>query len=310
MKKLLLCLAAVLSNLYSHAQILKIDFSTKDTGKVCSPHLYNVSYKTSLVDSSGKLYKGDSIVKWIWDKGDGSQKDTILKFDSSYRAIINYNGRFTFSLTCITAKGVSDTKTKVNFIYQAGPQPYFTITNDSGPAPLNVTINLWKTPGSDSASYSLHLGDGRIITTDNSNLKPTIKYLKAGIYYLTLTETDKVYDKLSNNFTNCGQTWPTSYNSPDSIRKVVVTTTTGIDNSGNVTDQISLRLIGRNLVVEGDVDELNAINVFSISGVLLINQFLVRKGQIINLSGLVNGVYLVRSVCKNGVIQKKIVLTE
>ena len=121
---------------------------------------------------------------YAWDFGDGTTSDS-----PDYDVVHTYMqaGVYTVSLT-VSADGLSDTLTRVNYIGNRSPPPPvagFTATPLSGNAPLTVSF-IDQSSGSPPLTWSWDLGDGSTSTEQN----PVHQYLAPGSYNVTLTVTN------------------------------------------------------------------------------------------------------------------------
>ena len=313
MKYIILFYFLLFSGLSLKSQTLSVDFKSIDTSgrpssradkedtiEFCAPHLYHFKPITSILDNTGKPVTSDSVIQWTWNWGEyGSKKDTLSKMDSFKEHIYSYNSDFTVSLTCITAKGLSKTVTKKDYIHQPGPGKFsFSFISDtSGPAPLHTKIKIHQDydtlllknyitrlfPGNDSSIGFYNLKDTTI----------TVTYNVAGTYYVSCEEVGDVYNFTTATTIKCSASWPdTSIHRP---MKVVVTTTAGIENTPNEKENLSLYYLGNNLNVQWDSkNETYSLNLFDITGKHLLEKKITSsQKELINVSQLSKGIYIV-----------------
>jgi len=140
----------------------------------------------------------DSVIRWIWDFGDGSPIINTTIDNPVAPPIINPShvyqrfGDYDVKLVIETRMGCFDTL--VRTISIAGPQPRFDFTIDSiGCAPYTVYLGNYTLDPSNNSSWTWHFGDDdktRITTTSDTSVYFT--YTKPGKYKLLLEQSDIV----------------------------------------------------------------------------------------------------------------------
>ncbi len=127
----------------------------------------------------------DTIVEWLWDFGDSTS--SVLPSPSHRYAS---DGVYDVSLTVTTSTGVSNTKTKANFITaQRSPVAAFSATPRNGQSPLTVQFTDLSTAGSAPiSSWRWDFGDGSTSTDSN----PFHSYTTPGRFSVTLSVSTAV----------------------------------------------------------------------------------------------------------------------
>jgi len=138
----------------------------------------------------------DSVIRWIWDFGDGSPIVNSTIDNPVAPPIINPShvyqrfGDYDVKLIIETRMGCFDTL--VRTVSVAGPQPRFDFTIDSiGCAPYTVYLGNYTLDPTNNSSWTWHFGDGSSITT-SSDTVVYYTYTQAGKYKLLLEQNDIV----------------------------------------------------------------------------------------------------------------------
>ncbi len=292
------------SGLSLRSQTLNVDFKSVDsdnridTFEFCAPHLYHFSPITTILDNMGKPVASDSVIQWVWNWGEyGGKNDTLTQMDSFKRHIYSYNYDFTVSLTCITAKGLTKTMKKNNYIHQYGPGKFsFSFVSDTiGPSPLHVKIKVHHSDSNyKNGNSRIDLGNGSYINYATVGDTTIIaSYNVAGSYYVSYYEVGDVYNFTTGTTIKCSASWPdTSIWRP---MIVIVTTTAGIENNTSEKENLSLYYSENNLNVQWDSKEKTyVLNIYDITGKELLKQKLISsEKESINISGFSKGIYIV-----------------
>ncbi|MDX5319577.1 MAG: PKD domain-containing protein, partial [Bacteroidota bacterium] len=156
-------------------------------------------YDSSVVYDPCRLTKNvpcDSIVRWIWDFGDGSPMINTTVFNPVAPPIKNPThvyqrfGDYEVKLIIETQMGCWDTLVRTVSI--AGPQPRFDFTIDSiGCAPYTVYLGNFSIDAQKGAKWTWHFGDNSSLTTTSDSVVYHT-YTQPGKYRLLLEEEDLV----------------------------------------------------------------------------------------------------------------------
>ncbi|MDX5319645.1 MAG: PKD domain-containing protein, partial [Bacteroidota bacterium] len=138
----------------------------------------------------------DSVIRWIWDFGDGSAIVNTTIDNPVAPPIINPShvyqrfGDYEVKLIIETRMGCWDTLTRT--VSVAGPQPRFDFTIDSiGCAPYTVYLGNFSIDPSPTSRWTWHFGDGNSITTASDTVI-YYTYNTPGKYKLLLEQEDLV----------------------------------------------------------------------------------------------------------------------
>lgn len=138
----------------------------------------------------------DSVIRWIWDFGDGSPLINTTVDNPVAPPIKNpthvyaHFGDYDVTLIIETRMGCFDTLTRTVSIQ--GPRPRFDFTIDSiGCAPYTVYLGNFSIDAGDSAKWIWHFGDSNSLTTTSDSVV-FHTYHNPGKYKLILEMEDKV----------------------------------------------------------------------------------------------------------------------
>lgn len=209
----------------------------------CAPLLVN------FIDSS------KNAVKWIWDLGNGS-----ISVNSNPSLIYTIPGLYSVSQIVEGKFGCRDTVIADGFVNVSGAIPDFTVSSDSGCAPLIIRFTNNSTGAS---SFIWNFGDG----SKDSISDPVHIYASPG----TFTPTLFVYDS-----TGCQSsvTWPFSIQvAASTVTQFSVFPLSGcaplkvsVDNSGTQADSLKWYM-GDGTVVHGN----NPIHLYTAPGSYLVS---------------------------------------
>ena len=138
----------------------------------------------------------DSVIRWIWDFGDGTPIVNTTIDNPVAPPIINPShvyqrfGDYDVKLIIETRMGCFDTLVRTVSI--AGPQPRFDFTIDSiGCAPYTVYLGNYTLDPTNNSSWTWHFGNGDRITTASDTVV-YYTYTTPGKYKLLLEQNDIV----------------------------------------------------------------------------------------------------------------------
>lgn len=165
----------------------------------CKP-IVNFVDSSLCYDPCRLLYNNpcDSVIRWIWDFGDGSPIINTTSYNPVAPPIVNpswqYNkfGDYDVTLIIETAMGCWDTLTRT--VSVAGPRPRFDFTIDSiGCAPYTVYLGNYSIDPGDSSIWTYYWGDpGQNQTTTKEDTVVYFTYDTPGTYNLRLVQEDVV----------------------------------------------------------------------------------------------------------------------
>lgn len=138
----------------------------------------------------------DSIIRWVWDFGDGSPIINTTSYTPGTQPIINPShlysryGDYDVKLVVQTAMDCWDTLTRTVSI--AGPRPKFDFTIDSiGCVPYTVYLGNFSIDASPNSEWTWYFGDNSSITTQSDTVIYHT-YDSAGVYEISLLQKDIV----------------------------------------------------------------------------------------------------------------------
>ncbi len=140
----------------------------------------------ALVNSSGCIPfqvafsdTSQNSVNWQWDFGDGFTSNSI-----NPNHIYLADGFYNVSLVVTSTSGCTDTLEIDSLIEVNSPIANFTVSNDSGCAPLLISF---ADQSSNAVYWNWDLGNGN----SSGNAQPSLIYATPGVYDVTLTVTNK-----------------------------------------------------------------------------------------------------------------------
>ena len=240
----------------------------------------------------------------IWYYGDGTLPDTVNTANHSHNYL--YNGTYHVKLYMLDyyhqcRDSISTVVTVTNAINPAtcATTPSFTITPDSSQAHAWFAMPTYS-PYATSAVWSW--GDGSFST----GFYPSHTYASAGTYNICL----KVYFSCGDSSTSC-LTYTLSKNSSANqiVQITVVHNTTGISQNANVNTQTNLypNPTQNNFIIETNISENELLQMYDINGNFVLSQ-IVNTKAIIDVSNLMSGIYNVRILTSNGIVNKRLVI--
>lgn len=177
----------------------KANFNFTERVNLCKPIID--FFDSSVVYDPCRLTQGvgcDSVIRWIWDFGDGSPLTNTTIDNPVAPPIRNpshlYDKFGDYDVTLIIETRMGCWDTLVRTVSIAGPQPKFDFTIDSiGCAPYTVYLGNFTIDPSPYAAWTWHFGDsaGTTITTDRDTVV-YFTYTKPGKYKLKLIQGDTI----------------------------------------------------------------------------------------------------------------------
>ncbi|WP_298543892.1 glycoside hydrolase family 48 protein [uncultured Aquimarina sp.] len=128
---------------------------------------------------------GDSLT-YVWDFGDGETGSGVT-ITHEYTAIGEYDAKLT-----VSDGSKEDSKTVIITVTDGSPVASFTVSTDSGVAPLDVTFDASASsdPAGGNLTYSWDLGNGEVAST----VTTSTTYTEVGQVTVTLTVTNTAGD--------------------------------------------------------------------------------------------------------------------
>ncbi len=199
--------------LYSEVNVtgVKANFGNTVNIGLCKP-IVNFFDSSVSYDPCRLLYHYgcDSVIRWIWDFGDGSAivdtdiDNPVAPPIRNPSHVYDRFGDYTVKLIVQSRMGCWDTLERTISI--AGPRPKFDFTIDSmGCVPYTVYLGNFSIDATPGSSWTYHWGDtSSLTTTEDSVVYHT--YTKPGKYKLVLIQSDIV--PLTGE--RCSDTFPTN----------------------------------------------------------------------------------------------------
>lgn len=175
----------------------KAHFGFTESVNLCKP-IVNFFDSSKVYDPCRLTYGFgcDSVIRWIWDYGDGSPiTDTDIDNPNAPPIrnpshVYDRFGDYDVKLIILTRMGCWDTL--VSTVSIQGPQPKFDFTIDSiGCVPYTVYLGNFSIDPTPNASWTWDFGDGNSLTT-TSDTVVYHTYTTAGKYQITITQGDTV----------------------------------------------------------------------------------------------------------------------
>ncbi len=175
----------------------KAHFGFNESVNLCKP-IVNFFDSSKIYDPCRLTYGVgcDSVIRWIWDFGDGSQiTDTDIDNPNSPPIrnpshVYERFGDYDVKLIIQTRMGCWDTL--VSTVSIAGPQPKFDFTIDSiGCVPYTVYLGNFSIDPSPNSIWTFDFGDLSQLTTESDTVVYHT-YTKPGKYQITLIQEDIV----------------------------------------------------------------------------------------------------------------------
>ncbi|MDZ4838460.1 MAG: PKD domain-containing protein [Bacteroidota bacterium] len=187
-----------------------------------------VYYKTTITNPDGSTFQKDtfyergiikdtmivvdSVVRFIWDQGDGRPAITRTAPDTLF---FRYQRNDSFSVTqtietANTPKSCVNTQFKKDYLVLNGPRPLFTVADTAGCESFSTNAVNLSSPGFLYQFTSTNIATG-IKYTDvgkRGDKNVRLKILTPGVWDVVMLQKDSVFDPIEKKFVECSKSYP------------------------------------------------------------------------------------------------------